>query len=588
MKKKIVWASVSLLVIVALFAYFVKNHVLTFYYLNPYTDTASMPYIAPTIKKLNKFLDEARSFSAVEGHKYNIVFSNAYGSGFIKDNPIPNDLDFDVLIDLGTFDYNESKTSYDVADEIVKEMDSFQYSLVSVIGFDESKTTLTYRSSAGQNRLGNDKHVKFVEEIAGSLDDAISGKKYVDHVTKKDSDSGETIYYLPYVMQPGKLIVKDYDLLMLYNNQISYNAQMPKYIRELSIGLAYTAKIKHGDKISTIELIPELFSTGPLSVSNRLYAPNVFFKNTAPRYLKSMPELANDEEFYKSLMFCFLDHLLVVYPKDGFEYNPLKAMKRILQIVDMIEPALPQEDVVEIRSAIKEEWKNRDIVLLNEFNNLVNNLNKIYIRPVLFGNAIKNGDMDVLIKTMNRTLKELEERGNVSQEHIKVFKDYRSNKIKEMLYRDDYLKMQNWERTSYDKEYRFKVAPIIAKAVLSQLKHKDLIIAHVDKIRAVCDNAGYRYIKLYIADGKTIELEKDEFSTSIKDFKDFALKNDLAYDMEYKVLPLNSIPKSHLKYDAWVRYNTTKEQDAYFEEFKNAIIKSRPQFKLRRKHFIVF
>ena len=109
------------LIILAIF--FVNKHVITFYYMNPYTETATMEYIAPTIHKLHKQTNLAKNLSAMDGYDYDIVYTNAYGSGFLKRNPIPNDLDFDVFIDLGTFDYSGDKSKYDIAEEIKKEQE---------------------------------------------------------------------------------------------------------------------------------------------------------------------------------------------------------------------------------------------------------------------------------------------------------------------------------------------------------------------------------------------------------------------------------------------------------------------------------
>ena len=57
--------------------------------MNPYTETATFKYIAPTIKELNKYVDKAKELSAMDGYEYNIVYTNAYGSGFLRKNPIP-------------------------------------------------------------------------------------------------------------------------------------------------------------------------------------------------------------------------------------------------------------------------------------------------------------------------------------------------------------------------------------------------------------------------------------------------------------------------------------------------------------------
>lgn len=589
MKKNTIIRTIIIITILLIVAFLgINKYVVTFYYMNPYTETSTLKYIAPTIKELNEYIDKAKELSEMDGYKYDIVYTNAYGSGFLRKNPIPNDLDFDIFIDLGTFDYDADKTAKDIAKEIVNEMDSFQYSLTAAINMDEKQNTLTYRSLAGQFKYSENLHDRYVEDIAKNIDNAISLKKYIIHPNKKSIQTGKTLYYIPYVLQPGQLMLKDYDSIMLHNNEITYNKDMPKYIRKISAATGFTANIKRDNKISKIEIIPELFSTGPLNLNVRMFAPNVFTKPTAVKFLKELPEYTNDEAFFDTLMFCFLDHFSVIYPADGVEYNPLKAMKRLLQVVDMIEPALPKEDVKEIYNAVSEEWSNRDIVLLNEFDNITTNLIKIYTRPILFGDAIENGDVAKLLSIMNSTIDELKNRKNVNPEFIRILNNFKNEKIKEMLTKKDYTKLSTWERAKYDRLYRTDIAPIISKAVLSQMKNQKLLEKHIQKLRQLCDDAGYKQINIYTTETTTIQMEENEFTKSIKDFKDFARKNNLADDVEYKVLPKSKIAKYSLKYDIWVRYNTTPEQDKNFEQLKKTLINYKSQFKVKQKHVISF
>lgn len=587
-KRLVIELSILALVSLVLFGYWLNTKIVTFYYLNPYTETSGMKYIATTIKKLNNTLDKARDLAASSDYKYNYIYTNAYGSGFIKNNPIPNDLDFDVFIDLGTFDYNNDKTKHDVADEMVKKMDFFQESLIFAINQNENLEFLPYRTQTGQYRLSKARHEKYVAEIENSLDNALSQKEYVNHLTKIAKGTDEVIYYMPYLMNEGKLIIKDYDLMMFFNDDITYNENMPKYLRELSIGLAFSAKVKKGDKVITVEFVPELFSTGPLGLADRLYAPNVFFRRSAVGYLNKFPELSDNQHFVASLLYCAFDHLLVLEPKDAFEYNPLKALKRIVEINDMLEPGLDADDVAKSNAAIAEEWQNRDIQLLNEYNNLVTNLTKIYIRPVPYLEARKTGKLKVMMDTLDRVLAEMDSRKNISKEHMKVFHEFRDRDINIMLNDRNYLDLNMFAKNSYDKKYRRTVAPVVADAVFAQIKNKDIIKGQVAKLKQLFTDAGYRYMRIYIAGIDTIELEDDEFTRGIKDFKDFASKNELAQDMNFKLVKKENIPKTHLKYDIWVRYNTTPEQDAYFEKLKQALIDAKPKYKIRSKSYFVW
>ena len=106
--------------------YFVTNQGITFLYFNPYTETAGFHKIAGTIKDLNNAFNFTKSVSAESGYTFSYLFKNAYGSGFLKNNPIPNDLDFSVGVYLGEYNYDGDNAS-EIANSIVKKMDSFQY-----------------------------------------------------------------------------------------------------------------------------------------------------------------------------------------------------------------------------------------------------------------------------------------------------------------------------------------------------------------------------------------------------------------------------------------------------------------------------
>ena len=83
----------------------VERHSLNFIYLNPYTNTSSFTYIGKVIKELDKAFDYAKYSANQDGLNIKYLFWNAYGSGFIKNNNIPNDLDFAIGIDLGEYKY---------------------------------------------------------------------------------------------------------------------------------------------------------------------------------------------------------------------------------------------------------------------------------------------------------------------------------------------------------------------------------------------------------------------------------------------------------------------------------------------------
>ena len=106
-----------------------KNHIVLFSYIHPHTNTQSFKHIAKTIKILDKAFDSAKISLSKENIKIKYLYENAYGSGFIKNNPIPNDLDFAIGIDLGDFEYT-GNNKVELANKIVDTMNAYQLALV--------------------------------------------------------------------------------------------------------------------------------------------------------------------------------------------------------------------------------------------------------------------------------------------------------------------------------------------------------------------------------------------------------------------------------------------------------------------------
>ena len=109
MKKTILYSLISIIVFFVISAHVYKNHIVLFSYIHPHTNTQSFKHIAKTIKILDKAFDSAKISLSKENIKIKYLYENAYGSGFIKNNPIPNDLDFAIGIDLGDFEYTGTR-----------------------------------------------------------------------------------------------------------------------------------------------------------------------------------------------------------------------------------------------------------------------------------------------------------------------------------------------------------------------------------------------------------------------------------------------------------------------------------------------
>ena len=92
--KKILLLSLLLLLGYLLFDRFALQVV----WVNPNVNTAVFPYISKSLKEIDKAVSHTALAMKSSRLDVKILYKNAYGSGFLKYNSIPNDLDYSIGI----------------------------------------------------------------------------------------------------------------------------------------------------------------------------------------------------------------------------------------------------------------------------------------------------------------------------------------------------------------------------------------------------------------------------------------------------------------------------------------------------------
>ena len=188
------------LVCLSAVVYFVSNKEVAFLYLNPYTETSGFSKIAPVIKELDKAFSFTRANSRKDGYPIKYVFKNAYGSGFLKNNPIPNDLDFAVGVYLGEYNY-DGNNAEEIANSIVDKMDSFQYLFNSYIN--TLKDQSLYIDRTVFDVLGNNAqvHNQNAKVISDYIPVVLEGKDYIRYTLNTiDGNPDSAMVELPYIL----------------------------------------------------------------------------------------------------------------------------------------------------------------------------------------------------------------------------------------------------------------------------------------------------------------------------------------------------------------------------------------------------
>ena len=230
MKKKIFYIILAIVLII----FFLYKYTILLVYTNPYTDVSVFKHIAPTIAKVDNSLKMAKEFSKEEGYDYDYIFLNPYGSGFLKHNPIPNDLDLEVGLYLGDYEYN-GENGKEIADEIVNKIESFRYSFNYVVNSNNESIYMEQSLFDLLNSVDFQRD-KQVWAISSSLDNIVAGKNYIKFVYKmffKNKYSYKVDF--PYMLSSNELLLTGYPAVIMLADNMKYSKNTRKYLREISV-----------------------------------------------------------------------------------------------------------------------------------------------------------------------------------------------------------------------------------------------------------------------------------------------------------------------------------------------------------------
>ena len=569
------------LISISAFYYFISNKEVTFLYLNPYTETKGFRDIAVTIKTLDKALDFTQNISERDGYPFKYIFKNAYGSGFLKNNPIPNDLDFAVGVYLGEYVYDGSNAD-EIANSIVDKMDSFQYLFNSYINTLNDGSLYIDKTIF---QILNDTasvHRRNVQVVSSSIPTVLAGRDYIRY-TQKTMDGtpdGEKVE-LPYILKSNEILIEEYPPINLFSDSILYNSNMPRYMRTISIIPEFFVN----DKNVTVEVVPEAFLGERLQLSRRFFASTVFVGINSAGYLNNLSYIKEDEDYLYYRMFSYRRHLQEISNLKLIKDRPVKMLKRIMQTADIISPVIDKQDYREIADIVNQNLSDRDIQLLNEYSNICVNIYLIQESPQLFLRLLEEQKIRVMYDTMTKCLDELEMRAEISEGMIDNLRKFQVAQLQKMFLLQNSSEVIAFRDLLLAKNLD-NIQRIINKTIFEKLHDKDKLNSYIDLFNKIYTDAGYHKVTLYWLDRNTMGVLNDSFTKNIKDFKQFAAENNLA-DTEYKLLKPGENPKTAVKYTVWARYNSSYEEDINYQKLRKALLDDKKNFKLKRKFVII-
>ncbi|MBR2524849.1 hypothetical protein IKE67_00115, partial [bacterium] len=295
------------LLFLGLGAVLINRSFIKYVYVSPQTSINTLPYINKSIKRIENNFNRIM-FLCRKNHKdMKYVYKNYYGSGFLKENTIPNDLDVSVGVDLGIYEYNgtnENEIAKDIEDKISL------YHMYSHVVFEEDKKVkyILDKSSIRYIMQLQTKSKESIKNIQEGVKNVMNNKEQIIHFNKKYKENDVDYTF---ILNNNEVLVNEIEPLFAYTKGILYNSQMTDYPREISILPDFYVKIKNTktNEIKNIELIEESFLGERFQLSRRFFVPIVFTGNNSLKYIQNLDYLKDDEKYFETRMFNYFRYI---------------------------------------------------------------------------------------------------------------------------------------------------------------------------------------------------------------------------------------------------------------------------------------
>lgn len=581
---------VLLCVLTALLIYLIFNrYVLQFVWVNPNVKTSVLPHISKSIKELDNALNHSVLAMKSSQLDIQIIYKNAYGSGFLKNNPIPNDLDYSIGVYLGEYEY-DGKNSYEIAKSIDEKMTVFQtefYSYINTIApgkFYSDYDVLTSIQSLFNKRENN------INSISRSIPKLFEHKDYIVYTNKTVyNENQQAIQMLfPFVLKKNEILIEDYSPIELFTNLIKYDKNTRGMLREITIVTDFYVDIKKGTDIVNAEIVAESFTGQRLQLTRRFFVPVVFVGNSSANYLKHLNLLTNDDDYLEYRLFNFKRHLQEFSNLKELQERPIKLFKRVLQCTDLILPVLDKNTTQDITNTIEENLNNPNIQLVNDYQTAFGNIIQITTMPNLWLKAqYNNNQITRHINTMKQIVAEMKNSDGFNKAEIKELEKFTNNLAERAKLINSEFRLKDFYKTTMKEAG--PIADILDKIVNDNTKDKEKILSYIDTFYKIMTMAGFHKIEMCWLDKNLLGIVKDDFTSKIPEdeLKKMAAENKLA-DVNYTFIDRSVLSGPKVRYSVWVRYNASEKENETWENMKKQLLDDKQNFKLKREFTFSF
>lgn len=577
MNKRLIFLSIILFILTC---FLIHENVLKVVYVSPQTNIKVIGYAKKSIKPIDNALNRVMTLCRKQYKDMNYLYKNYYGSGFIKNNPIPNDLDVAVGVDLGEFEYdgeNPYKTSRAIVDKIST------YHLYSHIVFLKSKKPfLMDKPTILKLSELERKKISSMENIADGIEKAFNNDVQIVHSTKKYK--GQNINYT-LVFKPNEIFVDDITPVFTYTSGIIYNKTMSNFPRELTIVPDFYARIKNikTGEIKSVDLVEESFLGERFQISRRFFVPLIFTGNQSLKYLKSLDFLTNDEKYLNTRMFNYFRYVTEVQMYLDASVDPVKLLKRLHQCADIIFPILTQEQRDKIYSDIDKTLSKPDIQTTTDYLTIYKNLKFMTSNKYIMTKAEELDYFKQWIVASNTCLERLSRNSEYKAEVENLYK-IQNEILAQFRNMNSEIKLAELNKYLDDKDLIVYVD--CAKIINKNIDDTDKFMDDFKVLKAIFNKSGYHSMDLYWVNKDTVYIAKNDFTKSLtqKEIIYLVKENNLP-QANYRLSKETKL-LSNKKETVYVRYKSTKDENDYLKNIKDKLLQDKKNFKIKRRYLL--
>ena len=569
---KLIFGLIVLIVCTFYLTIYIKSNNYIFLYINPDNNTKIYPYIAKATNKINNILFDAAKLVKTNNPELKVLYTNGYGSGFIKNNETSSDLDYGAGVYLGKYLY-DGKNSVEISEKLLRDIALYQATIYSLVQNNEHDFYIQRLTKERILGINNDDKI-YAQFMAKSLDTALKGKPYKMEVASKI-----------FLLKPNEVVLPDYKFIKLYSKDISYGENYRKMLRELTVTVDYYFDLVDSktNKTYPISLIASV-NDGLRSYQQdlRYFVPNAFTSLASFNYVKNiMPNLDDNSYFDTRLINYYHHYTLLSYGNSKSCGNPLKIIKRLLQCTDVLAPILPKDSLEQIHKSAYAVISSPTVALLNDYyvaNEILYNITKA---TSLYEDMEKNQEVSKHISNMEYILNDMINDPQFSYNELKPLFEYQ----REIFHsKNNITNLQTFMKGNFASATRY-IDDLIYKKMPDNSKFNNYIIY----LNKVLESAGIYNIKFYNDRDNHIYVMKDSFSKTLdlKNITKLDIKNGFYTEVYNSKTELELLPEKDFYADTrrishgWVRYNPTELQNSIYNDMKKYMLKDRRRFHLR-------